>query len=309
MGTDTHTSTNEIGAPAAFGHGMLMGGADAVPGVSGGTIALILGIYERFIGALATILALPKHARDADGRRKLRSAFALLVPLGVGMFTSYLLVTKLLVGGQDDTGALMKAQSTAPLCYGFFFGLVLFSIREPWRRLRKRTAGLYGFAACGFSASFLFAGLPYAQGEVATWMLLYGGAGAISVMLLPGVSGSLLLVMLGQYTAVVEALHDRDIPRFGVFLCGIGLGLALFVPLLRGLMRAAHDRTMAVLTGLMAGSLRALWPWKHNFDPKVGPLSNAAPDTLIPWVLVAVAVGVAVVLVLSRLEKRPGVAP
>ena len=68
MGTDTHTSTNEIGAPAAFGHGMLMGGADAIPGVSGGTVALILGIYERFIGALATILALPKHARDADGR-------------------------------------------------------------------------------------------------------------------------------------------------------------------------------------------------------------------------------------------------
>lgn len=304
MGLDAKTPQETLSTPAALGSGLLMGGADAIPGVSGGTIALIIGIYERFIASIGTVLGLPKHVRNPEGRRKLGAALRLLVPLGTGMLLSYILVTKLLVGGEDDTDALMKARGTAPLCYGFFFGLVLFSIKEPWRRLRKRAADRYVFAAFGFLASFFFAGLPFAQGEVATWMLLYGGAGAISVMLLPGVSGSLLLVMLGQYTAVVEALHDRDIPRFGVFLCGIVMGLALFVPLLRTLLRSAHDRTMAVLTGLMAGSLRALWPWKQSYDPKAGQLSNTSPEDLVPWVITAAVAGAALVFLLSRLEKR-----
>ena len=304
MATDADTSRRTLSPPAALGSGVLMGGADAIPGVSGGTIALILGIYERFIAAIGTVLALPKNLRNPEGRRKTGAALRLLVPLGIGMLLSYVLVTKVLVGGEDDTDALMKAPGTAPLCYGFFFGLVLLSIKEPWRRLRERTAARYLFAALGFLASFLFAGLPYAQGEVATWMLLYGGAGAISVMLLPGVSGSLLLVMLGQYTAVVQALHDRDVARFGVFLCGIAIGLALFVPLLRSLLRSAHDRTMAVLTGLMAGSLRALWPWKQSYDPKAGQLSNGAPDDTLPWVIVAAVAGAVLVYLLSRLEKR-----
>lgn len=303
-GTQPEAGSPQINPGAALVSGALMGGADAIPGVSGGTIALIIGIYERFIASIGTVLALPKHVRNPEGRRQVLAAFRLLVPLGIGVFGSYVLVTKALVGGTDDTDALMKAKSTAPLCYGFFFGLVLFSIKEPWRRLFERSVDRYVFAVIGFLASFTFAGLPYSQGDVETWMLVYGGAGAISVMLLPGVSGSLLLVMLGQYTAVVEALHDRDIPRFLVFLGGIGLGLALFVPLLRSLLKRAHDQTMAVLTGLMAGSLRALWPWKDNYDPKLGQLSNTAPADLVLWVVVAAIGGVAVVFLLARLERR-----
>jgi len=291
----------KLSVPAAFGSGMLMGGADAIPGVSGGTIALIIGIYERFIASIASVLRAPRTVRSASGRAELAGALGFLIPLGVGIGTSYILVTKLLVGGEDDTDALMKAAGTAPLCYGFFFGLVLFSLKEPWRRLHHRVTSSYVWAVLGCAASFTFAGLPYAQGQVETWMLVYGGAGAISVMLLPGVSGSLLLVMLGQYTAVVEALHDRDIARFGVFLGGVALGMALFVPLLRRLLRTSHDATMAVLTGLMAGSLRALWPWKSSFDPKSGELANIGPGDPILGVIVAVGCGALSVLLLSKL--------
>ena len=294
----------EISLPASFGSGLLMGGADAIPGVSGGTIALIIGIYERFIGSIAVILRAPRLGRTAQGRTELAGALRFLVPLGLGVGVAYVLVTKLLVGGEADTDALMKAPSTAPICYGFFFGLVLFSLKEPWRRLRHPGPASFGWAALGCAASSVFSGLPYAQGNVETWMLLYGGAGAISVMLLPGVSGSLLLVMLGQYTAVVEALHDRDIPRFAVFLAGVVIGVAVFVPLLRRLLRTAHDATMATLTGLMAGSLRALWPWKANFDPKAGALINEAPGGPILGVVIAAMAGAGAVYLLSLLEKR-----
>lgn len=304
MSQESDASNSDISLPAAFGSGMLMGGADAIPGVSGGTIALIIGIYERFISSIAAVLKAPKAIRAPEGRAEVGRAFRFLIPLGMGVGAAYVLVTKLLVGGEEDTDALMKAMDTAPMCYGFFFGLVMFSLKEPWKRLRNRTAACFMWAALGFTASFTFAGLPYAQGQVETWMLLYGGAGAISVMLLPGVSGSLLLVMLGQYTAVVEALHDRDFARFGVFLGGVALGMALFVPLLRRLLKTAHDPTMAVLTGLMAGSLRALWPWKASYDPKAGELMNVAPGDLVVGVVVAAAAGAGAVYLLSLLEKR-----
>lgn len=302
--TEPDIEPSRLSPAESFVGGLLMGGADAIPGVSGGTIALILGIYERFIGALATVLRAPRTLRSPEGRSEIGDALRFLVPLGVGLGLAYVLVTKLLVGGSKNPDALMTNPETAPFCYGFFFGLVLFSIKEPWSRVERRSPGVFVAVLLGFAASFTFAGLPYAQEEPETWMLLLGGAGAISVMLLPGVSGSLLLVMLGQYQAVVQAMHDLNLIRFGVFLLGIVLGLVLFVPTLRRLLRVAPDRTMAVLTGLMAGSLRALWPWKESFDPKQGRLLNLAPDHRWMWVMAAAAAGAGVVYLLSRLERR-----
>tara|TARA_Y100001934_G_C12367623_1_gene784440 strand:- start:1915 stop:2868 length:954 start_codon:yes stop_codon:yes gene_type:complete len=291
-------------SPRTVACGFMMGGADAIPGVSGSTIALILGIYEQFISALATIIRSPRLARNPQGRAEIISALSFLIPLGVGIVISYVLITKLLVGGTADKDALMKAKDTAPFCYAFFFGLVLLSLREPWRRIRKKS--LYGglAVAIGFAASFTFSGLPYATAEPATWMLLFGGAAAISVMLLPGVSGSLLLVMLGQYNAVVEALHSGDFFRFGVFLGGILLGALLFVPLLKELLARAHDLTMAMLSGLMAGSLRALWPWKSSYDPKEEAMLNILPDSDWWWSLLAFAGGAAVVILLRQFERK-----
>ncbi|ACY18467.1 DUF368 domain-containing protein [Haliangium ochraceum] len=283
--------------------GLLMGSADAVPGVSGGTIALIVGIYDRFIEALSTMVKAPLHLRSAEGRAKIAGALFLLVPLGIGIATALFLVTRLLVGPSEDPGVLLRPE-TAPICYGFFFGLVLVSLREPWRRLRAPGAGHVLIAVLMAVAAALFVALPYRSAVPPTWSLALGGAGAIAVMLLPGVSGSLFLVILGQYTVVTGALHDRNLPIIAVFLLGLGLGAVLFVPVLRHCLRRYHDHTMAALTGLMAGSLRALWPWKDNYQPKLGPMHNVGIGDNLLWVLIAAAAGAGVVSLLAILERR-----
>ncbi|MDJ0973806.1 MAG: DUF368 domain-containing protein [Planctomycetota bacterium] len=283
--------------------GFLMGSADAVPGVSGGTIALILGIYERFIGALSTVIRFPARLRSPEGRTALREAFAFLVPLGIGVIAAYWLATRLLVGPEESPGWLRQAE-TAPLCYAFFFGLVLLSLREPWRRIRERHAKQFVAAVLGAAVAAGFVGLPYATAEPAQWMLLYGGALAISVMLLPGVSGSLLLVILGQYTTVAKAVHDKNLAVLGIFLCGVLIGLVLFVPFLRALLKRHHDVTMAALTGLMAGSLRALWPWKTNYEPKLGPMTNTGVGDDLFYVILAAGLGALTVVFLAWLEGR-----
>lgn len=283
--------------------GFLMGSADAVPGVSGGTIALILGIYERFIEALGTALRLPFLIGSAEGRARLRDAFAFLVPLVIGVGAAYFLATRLLVGPTDDPG-LIRRPETAIFCFAFFFGLVLFSLREPWRRIRSPALVHMVAALGGAVLAFVVSGLPYATQEPEPWMLIYGGALAISVMLLPGVSGSLLLVVLGQYTTVARSVHDFNLEVLSLFLLGVVIGLALFVPLLRFLLRRFHDVTLAALTGLMAGSLRALWPWKESYDPKVAPMTNIAPTDQIPLVVVFAVAGALTVLALALLERR-----
>lgn len=289
--------------PLSVLSGLLMGGADAIPGVSGGTIALILGIYDLFIESLHQVVRAPLTLLRAGDRAAVAKAFRFLIPLGVGVAVAYYLATKLLVGKTEDPG-LMIQSDTAPACYAFFFGLVLLSLREPWRRIKNAGVGHYIAALLGCAAAAIFSGLPHATQEPATWMLFLGGAGAISVMIMPGVSGSLLLVILGQYQTVVNAVHDRNFGIMGVFMLGIGFGVLLFVPTLRLLLRRHHDLTMAALTGLMAGSLRALWPWKSSYDIKDAQMVNTGIGDGLFFVLAAAAAGAAVVLLLTKLEHR-----
>ena len=298
----------ESGAPLphhlSLASGVLMGGADAIPGVSGGTIALILGIYDKFIESLSRVVRAPLLLRSAEGRRDVSDALRFLVPLGLGIVVAYYLATKFLVGKTESPGLMLQPES-APACYGFFFGLVLLSIREPWRRIEARDASHFAAAVLGCAAAVVFVGLPHAgAGGAPLWQYLLGGAGAISVMLLPGVSGSLFLVIIGQYTAVAGAVHDRNTALLAMFLVGIGLGVLLFVPMLRLLLRRYHDYTMALLTGLMAGSLRALWPWKSGYDPKHDELANRGIGEDWPVVLVAALAGGLVVWFLARLERK-----
>ncbi len=283
--------------------GFLMGGADAIPGVSGGTIALILGLYERFIESLSAVVHAPFALGNAEKRAELGRALRFLIPLGIGVAVAYVLVTKLLVGKSETPGLMIRPES-APFCYAFFFGLVLVSLREPWKRIRSTGASHWGAAAIGCAAAATFAGLPHVGEPPESWMLLLGGAGAISVMILPGVSGSLLLVILGQYQVIVGALHDRDFATFGIFVVGIALGVITFVPLLKRVLARHHDLTMAALTGLMAGSLRALWPWKSSYDIKAGQMSNTGIGDDVLFVVLAAIAGAAVLFVLHILERQ-----
>ena len=302
--TEPPVTPPSLPAPLAALSGFLMGSADAVPGVSGGTIALILGIYDRLLAALDALVRPPWRWRRAEAVR----ALAFLAPLLAGLLAAYWLVTRLLVGPTEAPGWMLRPE-TAPYCFAFFFGLVLASLPEPWRRIRRPRAMAWWLAAVGAVAAWVFVGLPHAVGAPATWMLFHGGALAICVMLLPGVSGSLLLVILGQYTTITSAVHDRQVVPLLVVAAGVVAGLAVFVPLLRRLLVARHDATMAVLTGLMAGSLRALWPWKSGYDVKKAALDNVGVATNWPAVLAVAALGMASVLLLRWVEHRLQPAP
>lgn len=288
--------------------GLAMGSADAVPGISGGTVALLLGFYGRLLAALAALLALPAKLRDEEGRRELLGAFGFLLPLGAGVLAAYWVATRVLVGASDSPGLLRRPES-APALYGFFTGLVVLSAWKVWTRVPRPAAREWLLVAAGAAAAFVFAGLPHVRSEPPLWALLPGGAAAISVMLLPGVSGSLLLVIIGQYTVVSAAVHDRDLAVLAVFAAGLALGAALFVPFLRRLLERAPRPTLSLLTGLMLGSTRALWPWKTHYDPKSGELGNHLGVLQAGWggllaVLLATLAGAAAVLLLEWLERR-----
>lgn len=293
----------KIPIPGAMAGGALMGCSDAVPGVSGGTMAMILGIYDEFIGALGIVLAFPRRWKEAEARRELGVALRLLIPLGLGLGLGYLLTVKLLVGGKGHHGLLQRPE-TAPFCYAFFFGLVLISLREPWKRLTRVRQSSWVLALAGAATSFMISGLPGIQETPEVWMLFFGGAAAIAVMLLPGISGSLLLLTLNQYQMVSEGITSLDLVVIATFLGGIALGAALFIPFLKRLLSHYHDGTMAVLTGLMAGSLRSLWPWKNNYDHKAGPMQNVEIGDGLPLAIGMLLLGGLFILVITRLEHK-----
>lgn len=304
------TSERPLPLPLACGAGLLMGAADSVPGVSGGTIALILGVYERLIESLSAFVRSPLLVRSPEGRARLGRALRFLVPLGVGVLAAYYIGTRVLVGPTESPG-LLRRSDTAPLCYAFFLGLVLFSIPEPWRRISAPTRVSYVAALLAAVFVAWLVGLEHATSAPENWMLLPGGALAISVMLLPGISGSLLLLVLGQYTTVAGAVHNLgqadEVTRLLIFFVGVVLGLVFFTPLLRYLLRRHHDLTLAALTGLMLGSVRALWPWKSHYDlkdPALGRMINVGIGADWPWVLLALAAGAASVWFLDRLARK-----
>ena len=283
----------------SFSAGLLMGSADAVPGISGGTVALVIGLYRRLIDSIATVLEYPRR-RDFEA---LRAPLAFLLPLGLGMAVAYWLVSRLLIGPESNPGILLR-ETTAPLCYGLFSGLVAVSLREPWRRIDAPQREHLAFAGAGAVATFVMLGLPFATSTPAGWMLPVGGALALTAMLLPGVSGSLVLVMLGQYATIAGAVHDLRLAPLLWFGSGGLVAALVVVPRLQRLLIERPGRTLAVLTGVMAGSLRALWPWKASYDVRAGDLSPQFVGENWPEVALAALLGGILVLALERLSRR-----
>tara|TARA_B100001121_G_scaffold91525_1_gene81165 strand:+ start:541 stop:1458 length:918 start_codon:yes stop_codon:yes gene_type:complete len=293
---------------STFRNGLLMGMADAVPGVSGGTIALILGIYNKLIFSLSECLNFFKNRFPKESFAKFISSFQFLFTLGLGMLFSYFVVTKVLVGSEGQEGLLLRS-STAPFIFSLFFGLVLSSIKEPWQRVKSRNFFRYTLCFSAFFLVLLYTTFSFAN-EGGNNLLIIGGALALTAMLLPGISGALVLLTLGQYTVIANAIHDSDFTVIFYFLCGGLLGLVTFVPLMNYMLLNYKEDVMSVLTGLMLGSLATLWPWKESYDSKgVSPnmgLNQVLEDFEVMHILGTIFsgfLGLILYLSLKRLEE------
>lgn len=284
--------------------GALIGVAEVIPGVSGGTIALIVGIYRTAIDAIAdAVLAFRQLVGLADGgpsgRRFTRTLaglpWRLLIPVGIGMAIAVVLGARVIEPLLEDHPVQMLA---------LFFGLVLAGIWVPAHMVHRGGGWKPGYLlAAGIAAVVLFflTGLP--PGTVADpspIIVMLAAAVAICALVLPGVSGSFFLLSLGMYEPTLDAVNDRDLVYLAAFAIGAIVGLGAFVTLLKWLLVHRAGITLAVLTGLMIGSLRALWPWQDDDRNLLAPASD------FPSAGLMVLAGVAVVVLLLLAERRLG---
>jgi putative membrane protein len=277
-----------------------MGAADVVPGVSGGTVALLLGIYDRLIGEIRTGAgALGRFARGEwrHGWERLRSVdWVFLISLlgGIG------LAVVVLVGWLRTQIEEHPVQVSA-----VFFGLVAASVVVARREVSSwdpfRLAVLVATAIVAF---FLLGLRSGGIDSPSLPVVVAAGSLAICAMILPGISGSFILLMLGLYDHVTEAVDERDLGTIAGFGLGAVLGLAAFSTLLHWLLRHHRDTVVAALIGLMLGSLRVLWPWPSGEEGlenvSLGnPVSSEVGGALIGAVIAAIGV-----VVLTEIARR-----
>lgn len=277
-----------------YASGFLMGSADIVPGVSGGTIALVLGIYERLVanirqGARAASLGVRLDLRAA-GRALGNVEWSFLLPLLLGIGTAIVTLASGLEHLLENEPVYLSAA---------FAGLIVGSVIVSYGELEERSARTHGLLLLSTVLTFLLLGLRGGRFEDPSLLVFFaGGALAICAMILPGISGSFILLMIGLYEIVLGAVESRDLAVLASVGAGAVAGLAAFSTLLNWTLRRFRDIVLAVLIGLMAGSLRVLWPWPAEPDG-VGTtaLGPPVPAEVLPAVGLAVVGAVFVVVV------------
>ena len=279
--------------------GALIGAAEVVPGVSGGTVALVVGVYERLIASASHLLSalrlllrdVPRGHGTVGGRAELRRVdWGTVVPVLVAMLLALLTLARVIEPLLEEQPERARA---------LFLGLVLASIVVPARMVHRWGGREVLLAVVAAVAAVLLTGLPPGTNDDPSMLLVYCSAAlAICALVLPGVSGSFLLLSIGVYEPTLSAVNDRDLGYVAVFAAGALTGLALFVKVLQWLLTHRRAATLAVMTGLMVGSLRALWPWQDEERTLLGPGGDVGP------VLGFVALGLAVVGALLVVEAR-----
>lgn len=294
----------ETGLRAAIGlvaRGFAMGSADVVPGVSGGTVALVTGIYERLVAAISDGSHVLESLVRGKYRRALRQFMALdwwfLVPLVGGAVAAVLTLAGLIETLLHDYPIRMAA---------FFLGLIVGTIAIAWRMIR-RPGPVHAAVVLGVGAGFfVLFGLQSSTVSEPS-VLGYFGSGMLAIVafILPGISGSFILLSIGMYQAVIGAVADRDLEVIAIFGLGAVIGLAIFSRVLHRLLDRHHDMVVAVLSGLMAGSLRILWPWPNGLGDQEGRgatvLGAPRHDVLVPALLIVA--GMAVVLGVAEVAR------
>lgn len=234
-----------------------MGAADAVPGVSGGTIAFISGIYEELITTISGVnLDLLKTLRKSGFAvfwTQLNGNFLLALLTGIIIsFVSFMRLAKFLI------------EQHPVLIWSFFFGLIVASIFFVGKQIQRWHLGTIVALVFGTLVAFYITTLPSMANNDSSIFLFFAGALAICAMILPGISGSFILVILGAYKTLSDALHAFDFKRIAIFAFGAVIGLLSFSRILKWLFNNYKNTTLAVLTGFIFGSLNKIWPWKET---------------------------------------------
>ncbi|HBK71430.1 MAG TPA: DUF368 domain-containing protein [Flavobacteriaceae bacterium] len=294
-----------------FLKGIAMGAADVVPGVSGGTIAFISGIYEELLSSinavnLGAVKILKKNGFKAMWM-SVNGNFLLSLLLGIGI--SVLSLAKLIKWLLENEPILL---------WSFFFGLVVASVFFVGKQIKNWTVTKALMLIIGAALAFYITILPPVANQItSSWFLFFAGALAICAMILPGISGSFILLLLGAYRPVIDALDQRDIKIIFLFGCGAIVGLLTFSRILKWLFDKYKEMTLAVLTGFIAGSLNKIWPWKETLSWRTNSHGEKVPfiqESILPfnydgnpellWAIVLAILGFAVILLLEKFSKE-----
>lgn len=291
-----------------YAKGIAMGAADVVPGVSGGTIAFISGIYEELLRSISSLPAAFLFLVRGRVREAWQTAnLNFLLVLVLGILTSVVTLAR----------AITYLLETHPIpVWSFFFGLVLVSSHLVARTIKQWGVSRWLMFVIGAAFAYWITVAVPIQWGTDSLSIFFAGAIAICAMILPGISGSFILLLLGLYPFIIGAVKNLDIGVLGFFACGCALGIVSFAGLLRWMLSRWHDLVLAFLTGLMLGSLNKLWPWKEtltwhlNSHGEQVPLlqSNLSPNQFAvlsghdPQLLLAIVLAVSGVLLVIGIE-------
>jgi putative membrane protein len=278
----------------------LIGIAELIPGISGGTIALITGVYKRIIDSAAeavrgiVLLFGFSKANFAKSTTHFKAiSWSLLIPMLVGMVTAIFVGAGIVEPLLEQYPTMTKAVFAGLIAASLFVPITLSGMG--WKLIHYLVLLISALAAFGFTS------IPRAADTDPSFIVIVVSAAfAVCALVLPGISGSYLLLALGIYAPTVAAVNDRDFGYLGTFVLGAILGLASFVSLLQWLLANKIKMTMVVMTGLMIGSLRALWPWQSETGAVLMPESSFGLELLM------FGVGSAIVFGLIVIERRMG---
>ena len=285
--------------------GMGMGAADVVPGVSGGTIAFIVGIYDELINSIKSInahsLKLLFTGKFSEFWKAINANFLLSIVLGIGIsiFSLAKIITYLLV-------------NQPILVWAFFFGLVLASTWFVAKEIKQwKVKTVISFVIGSILAFYITIATP-SETPTHPLFIFLCGAIAICAMILPGISGSFILVLLGKYFYIMEAVKTFRVSVMLTFVAGALIGITTFSRVLSFALRRFHDATIALLSGFMLGSLNKVWPWKETIETYtdshgvVKPLveQNIAPNAQVIEAIALMVLGFVLVYALEKLSTR-----
>jgi putative membrane protein len=279
--------------------GVCMGIADLIPGVSGGTIAFISGIYDRFIFSIKTV---SNSSLTLFLKGRIKEAFSIipfgfLIPLFAGILLAVFSMANVFSYLLDNYSSFV---------FSFFFGLVFASIFIVIKSIHKYSHGILFSFIVGVVLGWVVTGLIPVQTPHTPVLIFLSGAIAITAMILPGISGSFLLIIMGKYEQILQAVVDRDIVTLAIFIVGIVVGLALFSRFVNYFLRHHHNVSIAVLSGMMLGSIRAIWPWKEGMNADVKNVLPTDFSTPVILSLALMAFGVILVFYANKFLSKKG---